>query len=58
MYMERKPKRQPPSSGLTKAYQTVMKQRRMNTSIFHWSFAYSEQMKEAEAGNGVTLYIL
>lgn len=44
--------------ALSKAYDQVLRQKRMNESLIKWSMNYSDLLKANDAGMGFTLYLL
>jgi|TARA_B110000444_G_scaffold258602_1_gene299965 hypothetical protein len=46
------------SQALTKAYDQVLRKKRMNESLIKWSLDYSDLLKSKDAGMGFTLYLL
>lgn len=46
------------SHGLSKAYDQVVRKKRMNESLIKWSLNYSDLLKSKDAGMGFTLYLL
>jgi len=46
------------SRALSKAYDHVLRQKRMNDSLIRWSLNYSDLLKANDAGMGFTLYLL
>ncbi|MDA7464369.1 hypothetical protein N9N14_04080 [Candidatus Poseidonia alphae] len=46
------------SRALSKAYDQVIRKKRMNESLIRWSLNYSDLLKSKDAGMGFTLYLL
>jgi len=44
--------------ALSKAYDHVLRQKRMNESLIKWSMSYSDLLKANDGGMGFTLYLL
>jgi len=56
--MEPKTGKDESNRALSKAYEHVLRQKRMNDSLIRWSLNYSDLLKANDAGMGFTLYLL
>jgi hypothetical protein len=56
--MEQKSETNDGHRALSKAYDHVLRQKRMNESLIKWSLNYSHLLKANDSGMGFTLYLL
>jgi hypothetical protein len=56
--MEQKSETNEGHRALSKAYDHVLRQKRMNESLIKWSLNYSDLLKANDSGMGFTLYLL